>query len=126
MNRPAAPDRCPVCPGQIYIRSLECERCGTRIEGSFSFPSFLRLPAEDLRFLEIFIKNGGNLKGVQGELNLSYPTVKKQLDRIIAEMGYQTPEQNDDDGEKKSEVLDRLKKGEITADEAILLMKNEK
>ncbi|MDR1116750.1 MAG: DUF2089 domain-containing protein [Oscillospiraceae bacterium] len=125
MVRPSAPDRCPVCPGTIFIRSLECEKCGTRIEGSFSFPSFFRLPAEDLKFLEIFIKNAGNLKEVQAELSLSYPTVKKQLDRIIDAMGYESPKDAGDSEEKKTGILDRLKNGELTADEALELLKKQ-
>jgi len=121
MTRPAAPDRCPVCPGTLQIIALKCGQCGTKIEGEFTFPAFFKLPSEDLGFLEIFIKNAGSLKDVQAELSLSYPTVKKQLDRIIAAMGYSVPpgEGSRADSSETGQVLDRLKRGEITAREAI-------
>ena len=124
MARPEAPNRCPVCPGHIFIRQLECERCGTKIEGGFSFPSFFRLPAEDLKFLEVFIKNAGNLKELQNELSVSYPTAKKQLDRIIATMGFESPE-TDREEEEKADILELLRMGEITAAEAVSRLKRE-
>jgi len=124
MAKSVAPDRCPICSGELHVMTLKCEQCNIKIQGDFAFPfpSFSNLSAEDLRFLEVFIKNAGSLKDVQAELSLSYPTVKKQLDRIITAMGYSTPE-----GESKSadaaDVLDRLKRGELTAQDAINQLK---
>ena len=121
MPKPVAPDRCPVCPGGMLITALKCGQCGTKIEGEFSFPAFFSLSVEDLGFLEIFVKNSGSLKDVQAELSLSYPTVKKQLDRIIAVMGYAIPakEENRIGSLETGTILDQLRRGEITTQEAI-------
>lgn len=53
------------------------------IEGDFQPCEFCRLPEEDLDFAKVFIKCRGNIKDVEKELGISYPTVRGKLDSVI-------------------------------------------
>jgi hypothetical protein len=77
------------------------------------------LSQEHKEFAEIFIKNRGNIKEIERELSVSYPTVKGKLDSLIAALGYKNQTTNSND---KKEVLERLYRGEINSEEAIRLM----
>src|SRR5207244_7333237 len=79
--------RCPICSESLRVTRLECESCGTRLEGSFVLGRFHQLTAEQLEFLETFIKARGNFKDVERELGMSYPTVRSRLDAMIRALG---------------------------------------
>ncbi|TMB62645.1 MAG: DUF2089 domain-containing protein, partial [Chloroflexi bacterium] len=64
--------RCPICSEQLRVVRLECESCGTRLEGSFSLGRFHALAPEQLEFLEVFIRARGSFKDVERELGISY------------------------------------------------------
>jgi hypothetical protein len=114
-----APGVCPVCGGQLLVTRLSCHHCQSRLEGEFDFCKFSRLPAEQREFVEVFIKCRGNIKDVEKELGISYPTVRNRLDGVIEALGYRV-EKIEDTGEKdyRQEVLQALENGEITAAEA--------
>lgn len=76
-----------------------------------------------MNFLETFIKNRGNIKEVEKDLGISYPTVKNKLENVIEALGY-TPRYNEPRVDKK-EVLKKLNEGEISSDEAIKLLRGE-
>jgi hypothetical protein len=59
---------------------------------------------------------------VEKELGVSYPTVRGKLTDIISSLGYVEKKKNEVD-EKK--VVSMLENGEITAEEAIKLLKGE-
>ena len=50
---------------------------------------------------------------MEKELGISYPTVKKYLEQILEKLGLSAKENN-----KKREILEKLARGEISADEA--------
>jgi hypothetical protein len=118
-----APGVCPVCGDKLSITKLGCPHCLTAIEGDFHPCEFCRLPEDDLYFIKVFIKCRGNIKDVEKELGISYPTVRSKLDCVIKELGFEVPNK-DVTKEKerketlKNEILDQLSKGEITAKEA--------
>ena len=91
---------CPVCTHDLHAERLSCDHCGTAIEGHFTFSKFNYLDTEKLYFIEVFVKNRGNIKAVEKELNISYPTVKKMLDEAIAKENY----------EIASEIRDEIKR----------------
>jgi len=66
--------RCPICNESLRVVRLDCEACGTRLEGSFTLGRFHSLTADQLEFLETFIRARGNFKDVERELGISYPT----------------------------------------------------
>ena len=47
--------RCPICSEALRVVRLECESCGTRLEGNFTLGRFQALTADQLEFLETFI-----------------------------------------------------------------------
>jgi len=114
--------KCPVCGEEMEITRLACNRCDTKIEGRFTPCKFCRLSAEQREFIEVFIKCRGNIKEVEKELGISYPTVKNKLEDAAAALGY--PEQAEQlEALKKKEVLERLSRGEITTEEAVKLLR---
>lgn len=117
-------ERCPACGGDLTITRMSCTMCDTEVSGAFSTCRFCKLAPESLQLIEIFIKNRGNVKEMERELGLSYPTVRGRLDAVIQEMGFEVdPEpQEDDRGEHRREILDQLDRGEIGAAEAAELL----
>jgi hypothetical protein len=72
-------------------------------------------------FAEIFIKNRGNIKEMERELGVSYPTVKGKLDSLIAALGYKNQSTEAID---KKDILEKLYRGEITSEDAVRLLNN--
>jgi hypothetical protein len=116
--------RCPICAAQLRVVRLECGSCGTRLEGSFSLGRFHSLSAEQLEFLEVFIRARGNFKDVERELGISYPTVRSRLDVVIRALGYQTEVEPDREAEteRRKEILRQLADGRIGPDDAAALL----
>lgn len=111
--------KCPVCGSKILISELKCSKCNTIIRNDFEMSKFEYLTKEQLEFIEVFIKNRGNIKDVEKELGISYPTVRSKLDEVIAALGYNVVQIPQVD---KKKVIDMLEKGEITPDEAIKML----
>ena len=80
--------RCPVCGDELAVTRLHCGSCDTQIEGRFQLGRFQRLSAEQLAFLEVFVKNRGIIKDVEAELGISYPTVRARLDESCARWAF--------------------------------------
>jgi hypothetical protein len=114
--------KCPVCGSDTEVSSIFCNECGTSVEGSFKLCKFCRLTAEQKAFIDIFIKCRGNIKEVEKELGISYPTVKNRLEDAACALGYAS-EPDIMDEPKKRDILNRLNNGEINVDEAIDLLK---
>jgi len=113
------PGQCPICGGGTEVTEITCNTCKSTIRGHFKPCRFCTLSQEHKDFAEIFIKNRGNIKEIERELNISYPTVKSRLDSLIAALGYKNCSTSTDD---KKEILERLYRGEITAEEAVRLL----
>jgi len=114
-------NKCPVCGGKLYITKLECSKCKTVIENEFDLSTrFEYLSSDQLNFVGTFLKNRGNIKDVEKELGISYPTVRAKLDDVLTALGYniQPAASNVD----KKKVIDMLDKGEISPDEAIKML----
>ena len=85
------------------------------IEGAFELPQLARLSLDDQVFVAAFMKSHGSIKEMESVFGVSYPTVKARLNRISAQLTL--VENNPAPG--RAEVLDRLARGEITAEQAI-------
>ena len=85
------------------------------IEGSFELPQLARLAMEDQIFVTAFVRSHGSIKEMERVFGVSYPTIKSRLTRIADSLEFvetnPTP--------SKAEILDRLRRGEITAENAI-------
>ena len=122
MNREVI-GKCPVCGKEMEVTRLSCNYCNTTIEGSFTLCKFCRLGDEQKKFAEIFIKNRGNIKEIEKELGISYPTVRNKLEDVIQALGY-SPKITTVNIDKKA-ILEKLKNGEISPEEAVKLLKGE-
>ena len=117
--------RCPVCAEQLKVVRLECDACGTSLQGSFSLGRFHALAAEQLEFLEVFIRARGNLKDVERELGISYPTVRSRLDAMMRALGFPSQAEPDREMERRKEILRELAEGRIAPDDAASLLETE-
>lgn len=121
-----APGICPICGHGLSVSRLDCGYCSTKLEGEFTLCKFCQLPDEQRDFIEVFIKCRGNIKDIEKELCISYPTVRNRLDAIIEALGYKV-EKNDNAADikvKKQEVINALDRGEITPEEAAIQLRN--
>jgi hypothetical protein len=128
---------CPVCQGELTVTRLHCRSCGTALEGEFGVGRFGRLERDQLTFLESFLRSRGNLKEMERELGISYPTVRGRLETLLRALGLgdgpavpvqdepepmaTQPEPARDDDELAAErraILERLSRHELSADEA--------
>jgi hypothetical protein len=80
------------------------------------------LTPEQRHFVEVFIRSEGKLNRVQEELGLSYPTVRNRLEEVVRAMGYEVGEREGASDERRQEILERLARKEISAEEALQLM----
>jgi len=119
--------RCPVCQGELTVMRLHCPSCDTSVEGRFTTGPFASLSAEQLQFVEIFLRSEGKLSRMEQEVGLSYPTLRNRLHEIIRALGYEPgkdegPDMND---EQRLTVLEDLDAGRISAEAAMRLLKGE-
>ena len=114
--------RCPICSESLRVVRLECQACGTRLEGDFTLGRFHALSTEQLEFLGTFIRARGNFKDVERELGISYPTVRSRLDAVIRALGFPSQVEPDRDAERRKEILRELAEGKIAPDDAATLL----
>lgn len=111
--------KCPVCAKDMRVTTLHCPHCSITITGDFYLNKFSKLSQEQLQFIDVFIKSRGNIKEIERELGISYPTVRSKLENVIQALGHHTPPAPNN----KKEILERLSQGEITPEEAVQLLK---
>src|SRR5216683_1763345 len=85
------------------------------IEGSFELPQLARLNLEDQVFITAFVRSHGSIKEMEQVFGVSYPTIKSRLTRIANSLEFV----ENNPSPSKAEILERLKLGEITAQDAI-------
>ena len=81
------PDKCPVCDSELKITKMTCDRCGTEISGIFSGCRFCSLSKEMSDYLIVFLKCRGNIKEIEKELGISYPTVRGYTENLLSALG---------------------------------------
>jgi hypothetical protein len=126
---------CPVCSGELSVTRLHCRSCGTTLEGDFNVGRFGRLSREQMTILESFLRSRGNLRDMERELGLSYPTVRARVEALVRALGFgpRDAEEANADGDTaapgpgmadaaitaaRQEILQQLASHEITADQA--------
>lgn len=99
----------------IVVERVRLAEKDIAIEGSFELPQLARLPLEDQVFITAFVRSHGSIKEMERIFGVSYPTIKARLNRISENLEFvetnPTP--------SRAEVLDRLRRGEISAEDAI-------
>ena len=119
------PTECPVCHDDLLVTRMVCRNCGTALEGRFDMGRLSQLTPEQLHFVEVFLRCEGKINRMQRELGLSYPTVRSRLGEIIRALGYEVKEEQDEDNERRQEILQRLAHKEISSEEALRFLQEE-
>ncbi len=115
-------EHCPTCHSRMEITQLSCTACETVVLGRFEPNRFSKLPPKSLAFLEAFVRNRGNVKEMERDLGISYWTIRKRIDDLIAELGLTQKPDGKAQKQKSRDILEQLKNGELTADEASRLL----
>jgi hypothetical protein len=121
LNLPAG---CPLCGDTIEVTHIWCAGCGSEIKGSFKTEGMSTLPAEYQKFIVVFLRHRGNIKAVEKELGISYPTINKMLDSINTMLDATATTQ-----EKpltRKEILDSIERGEMSVKDATFILKTRK
>jgi hypothetical protein len=116
------PTRSPFDGGEIVVTRFYCPGSDVTVEGSFApITPFSQLSPEQLHFVETFVRCEGKLSRLEGELNLSYPTLRSRLHDIIRALGYEPGKEEvaPVSEERRRTVLSDLDAGRISFDEAM-------
>lgn len=116
-------ETCPGCGGPLVISALRCTRCDVAVQGTFRPCDFCRLSEEQSTFLRLFVQRRGNLSGMEKALGISYPTVTKKLEEIIAVLQEPAPAEPAPGGARDT-ILRRVASGELSAAEALEQLKS--
>jgi hypothetical protein len=99
----------------VLVERVRLVDTGVAVEGSFELPQLARLSAEDQVFVTAFVRSHGSIKDMEKLFGVSYPTVKARLNRIAASLEFVET----DPTPSRSDVMDRLRRGDISAEDAI-------
>ncbi len=113
-------EECPACSCDMIVTEQSCTCCNTAVSGTFQPTIFAKLAPDSLKFVEVFVKNRGNVKEMERELGESYWTIRNRLNELIAELGFDTQE---DDAEmqaalERQEILAQVDAGELDVTQA--------
>ena len=99
----------------IVVERVRLTEKEIAIEGEFELPQLAQLSVEDQVFVTAFVRCHGSIKEMEQIFGVSYPTIKSRLNRIAG--GLEFVETNP--APSRAEILDRLKRGEINAQDAV-------
>jgi len=99
----------------LVIERVRLPEKNLAVEGEFSLPELARLSVEDQVFIVAFVRSHGSIKEMEQIFGVSYPTIKARLNRIAGRLEFV----DTNPSPSRAEILERLKNGEITADDAI-------
>ena len=121
--------QCPICKETLEVTRLHCPNCDTTIEGHFVLGRLSQLSAEQLAFVETFVRCEGKINRVGEELGVSYPTVRSRLTDVIRALGYEVGQEEEPVGtisdEERKAILEQLAQGKITSEEAVKRLRGE-
>ena len=117
---------CPVCSGELSVTRLRCSSCGTTLEGEFTVGRFARLSRDQMALLESFLRSRGNLRDIEREMGISYPTVRARVEALVRALGFGPRDDDAAAAEDEARVepttreaiLERLARHEISAEDA--------
>ena len=104
----------------IVVERVRLVDQGVAIEGAFELPRLAQLSAEDQVFVAAFVRSHGSIKEMEQVFGVSYPTIKARLNRIAGSLEFvEVDPEPSPPSLARAEVLERLARGEITADQAV-------
>jgi hypothetical protein len=102
--------------GQSFVvERVRLSANGVAIEGAFELPQLAHLGLEDQVFVTAFVRCHGSIKEMERIFGVSYPTIKSRLNRIAQRLDFV----DTDPAPSRAEVIDRLRRGEISAQDAL-------
>lgn len=120
-------EKCPICSHELTITKVFCEQCGTTLSGQFGSTGsrFKKLTEEQMEFLMAFIRCEGKFNRMEEELKLSYPTLRNRFNDILAAMGFegkQSDEERTLSKDDRIEILQKLNQGMLNPEQAELML----
>ncbi|MBI3750914.1 MAG: DUF2089 domain-containing protein [Chloroflexi bacterium] len=132
---------CPVCSGELAVTRLHCRACGTTLEGDFNVGRFGHLSREQMAVLESFLRSRGNLRDMERELSLSYPTIRARVEALVRALGFGPRADGDEAADvagaaadlaaasadlvaARQRILEQLAKHELSAEDAATAIRN--
>ena len=104
----------------ISVERVRVLESNVAIEGSFELPALAQLRMDDQVFIGAFVRSHGSIKEMERLFGVSYPTIKNRLTRLPPQaLGLGMDIENEPAAPSGTEILDRLERGEITAQEAM-------
>lgn len=134
------PTTCHICGQKYHVTAVQCGHCHTTVTGQFALGRLHQLTPEQLDFVEIFIACEGKINRVEQELNLSYPAVRSRLHEVIHALGREVGDatdngadlpdeirqpQTDVNNDARRQILARVSAGEISAQDAAVLLRQQ-
>jgi len=102
--------------GQSFVvERVRLADSGIVVEGEFEPPQLAQLSIDDQVFVAAFVRSHGSIKEMERIFGVSYPTIKSRLNRIAERLDFV----DTDPAPTGADVIDRLQRGEITAQEAL-------
>jgi hypothetical protein len=78
-----------------------------------------RLSLEDQIFITAFVRSHGSIKEMEQVFGASYPTIKARLARIANSLEFVETNPTPSQAEIRTQILERLKRHEVTTEDAI-------
>lgn len=118
------PARSPFDGGRIVVTRFYCPDSDLSVEGKFEVQApFAQLSPEQIAFVETFVRCEGRLNRMEGELSLSYPTIRSRLHEVIRALGYEPGKDEAPTPPDRHMILDELNAGNLSFDEAMEMLK---
>jgi hypothetical protein len=102
--------------GQPFVvERVRLAGSGVVVEGQFEPPQLAQLSVDDQVFVAAFVRSHGSIKEMERTFGVSYPTIKSRLNRLAEQLDFV----DTDPAPTGADVVDRLRRGEISAQEAL-------
>jgi hypothetical protein len=106
--------------GQPFVvERVRLTDSGIAVEGEFEPPQLAQLSVDDQVFIAAFVRSHGSIKEMERTFGVSYPTIKARLNRIAANLDFV----DTDPAPTGADVIDRLKRDEISVEQALAELK---
>lgn len=118
------PTRSPFDGGPIIVTRYYCPESDIVVKGQFEVTTPLaQLSEEQIQFVQTFVRNEGKLNRMEGELGLSYPTIRSRLHEVIRALGYEPGKEEPAPAvPDRKRILEALNKGDLSFEEAMEML----
>ena len=99
----------------FVVERVRLAGSGIAIDGEFELPQLAQLNVEDQVFVTAFVRCHGSIKEMERVFGVSYPTIKSRLNRISQMLDFVET----DPVPSRADIIDRLRRGEITPQQAL-------